>query len=404
MQRIANKTSLSFENGKVDIDTWLIHKNLFHPIFQVIGQDGLTYGMAPRYSGSFNLNGFRNELVVGARIYGVNNKALQFINLAGQRGVQTLNSRQNAYNYEAYVENRFYVLPDFALTAGVKAYRNEREYQDLGGLPASPIASSASKTYTGVNPKIGVLWDIKKDVQAFANLTRSSDVPDFSDLNQVFGVKRQFVPLRSQAAWTAEIGTRGSYAWVNWDITGYRSVLRNEMLQFTTNPSIPASSFNAGRTIHQGIELGASIDVLHNLLSADDKVTLKQLWNYSDFKFQNDAQYGNNQLPVVPKNVLRTSISYQNPNGLYITPVVDWVPQGAYVDYANTVKAPSYALLGLQTGMEFKNGIKLFVDARNLTNKRYISDFGAVTKANAATATFYPGAGRSVFAGMRYSF
>ncbi len=406
VQRIANKTTLTFETGKLDVDSWLIHKNLFHPIFQVIDQDGLTYGVAPRYTGSFNLNGFRNDLVVGGRVYGGNNKALQFINIAGQRSAQTLNSRQNAYNYEAYAENRFFFLPKVALTTGVKAYRNERSYKDLGGLPASPVASSASKTYAGVNPKLGLLWEIQKDIQAFANITRSADVPDFSDLNQVFGVTRNFVPLRSQRAWTAEIGTRGNWDRFSWNLTAYRSVLRDELLQFTVNPLIPASTFNAPRTVHQGLELGASVEVFRDLLGAgtEDKLTLSQLWNYSDFRFSNDSQYGNNQLPVVPKHVLRTSVSYEHPNGFYLTPVVDWVPQGAYVDYANTTKTPAYVLLGLQTGIKLKNGLTLFVDARNLTDKRYISDVGAVTKANAATATFYPGTGRSVFAGMRYTF
>ncbi len=374
------------------------------PNFQVVDQDGVTYGVAPRYSGSFTINGFRNDLIVGARVYGGNNKANQYLNIAGQSGAQTLNSRQNAYNYEAYAENRFFFLTKFALVTGVKAYRDERDYKDLGGLAASPVASSASKAYAGVNPKLGLLWEIEKDVQAFANITRSADVPDFGDLNQVFGATRNFVPLRSQAAWTIEIGTRGTYDRFSWNLTAYRSVLRDELLQFTVNPFIPASTFNAPRTVHQGLELSASVEILRDIMGAGDKFTLSQLWNYSDFKFNKDAQYGNNQLPVVPQHVLRTSLSYQHSNGFYATPVIDFVPQGAYVDYANTVKTPSYALLGLQTGLNLKNGVSLFVDARNLTNKRYISDVGAVTKANATTATFYPGTGRSVFAGMRYTF
>ena len=66
---------------------------------------------------------------------------------------------------------------------------------------------------------------------------------------------------------------------------------------------------------------------------------------------------------------------------------------------------PSYTLLGLQAGYDFRNGLSLFVDARNLTNKRYVSDISTVADARTAnTAIFYPGEGRSVFAGMRYAF
>jgi len=35
---------LRVESGKVDLDTWAMHKTLVHPIFQVIDQDGWTYG------------------------------------------------------------------------------------------------------------------------------------------------------------------------------------------------------------------------------------------------------------------------------------------------------------------------------------------------------------------------
>lgn len=55
--------------------------------------------------------------------------------------------------------------------------------------------------------------------------------------------------------------------------------------------------------------------------------------------------------------------------------------------------------------MTFDNGISVFLDARNLTNNRYISDFGTVTRYNAvATQTFYPGDGRSIYVGTRASF
>jgi iron complex outermembrane receptor protein len=81
------------------------------------------------------------------------------------------------------------------------------------------------------------------------------------------------------------------------------------------------------------------------------------------------------------------------------------VPAGAWADDANTLRVPGYTLLGLQAGMDFRNGVSVFVDARNLTNQRYVSDISTV--ANAATASnaiFYPGEGRSVFAGVRYAF
>lgn len=307
-----------------------------------------------------------------------------------------------------YLENRFFFLPQVALMLGAKVLHDERDYIDKGGLAADPTRKSASRNYDGFNPKIGLLWEPRRDIQAFVDVTRSQDVPDFTDLTQTIGMTNTFVPLQAQHAWTAEIGTRGKYARLNWDVTYYHSWIQDELLQFTTDSTIPASTFNAGNTVHQGIELGASMEVLRNISGprSGDKVTISQLWNWSDFTFHNDPQYGNNRIPGVSENILRTTISYTRPNGFYFTPNIDWIPSGAWADYANTLKVPGYTLVGLETGFNLPNGFSIYLDARNLTDENYISDFGPVTNAQAANTTvFYPGEGRSVYAaGMSYAF
>lgn len=406
-QRIANRTTIRLEDGTIDLDTWFMHKNLYHPIFQVIDQDGYTYGFAPTYRTAGQLGGLRNELVLGGRLFGGNNRALQFININGSRGAQTLNSRQNAWSLEGFAENRLYVLPDLAAVAGVKLFHAERQYTNFGNLPPySTTYQNNNVAYDGVNPKVGLLWEPRKDIQGFINLTRSQDVPDFSDLTQVqFGGSTSFVPLQAQKAWTLEIGTRGRHDRFAWDITVYRSWVDGQMLQYTTNPNFPAATFNAGRTNLMGVELGASVDLVRDMLDKGDTLTLAQLWNYSNFKFSNDPQYGNNRIAGIPEHVLRTSLTYRHPSGFYLSPAIDLVPIGAWVDYANTQQVPAYALVGVQAGMVFDNGVLVYLDARNLTNNRYIADFGTVTRYSAVgTQTFYPGDGRSIFVGTRASF
>ena len=183
---------------------------------------------------------------------------------------------------------------------------------------------------------------------------------------------------------------------------------RDQLLQFTTNPDIPASTFNANRTVLQGIEAAASVDLFRNIArpGAGDKITLSGLWNLSDFRFSGDPQYGNNRIAGVPVNLLRAALGYSRPNGFHVSATVDWVPTGAWADNANTLRVPGYTLFGLQAGMELSKGVTLFAEARNLANKRYVSDISTVANARTASSTviFYPGAGRSFFAGVRYAF
>ncbi|WP_429256323.1 TonB-dependent receptor family protein [Paraburkholderia sp. GAS334] len=407
-ERIANRTTVKLDVGQLDIDTWAIHKSLYHPIFQVIDQDGWTYGIAPHYTATLDLGGLRNDVIAGARFFGGNTQARQYVNLSGSRGAQTLDATQSAYNYEAYVEDRLFFLPTVALMAGIKALRDVRQYVDHGGLAADPTYRSTSQTSNGLNPRIGLLWQANSDIQAFVDITRSQDVPDFGDLTQTFSKTTRFTPLSSQHAWTLELGTRGTRDRVSWDLTAYHSIVRDQLLQYTTGPDIPASTFNANRTVIQGIEAAASVDLFRDIVraGAGDKVTLSGLWNLSDFRFKDDPQYGSNRIAGVPVNVLRASLGYSRPDGFHISTSVDWVPAGAWADDANTLRVPGYALLGVEAGMDFRNGVSVFVDARNLTNKRYVSDIGTVADARtvSSTAIFYPGSGRSVFAGMRYAF
>ncbi len=292
------------------------------------------------------------------------------------------------------------MLPTLALMTGAKALRDVRTYSDQL-VPSK----NGDKAYSGFNPKLGLLWEPKPGIQAFVDVTRSQDIPDFSDLNQTqANGTLGFVGLQPQRAWTVEAGTRGEVGRLSWDLTAYRSNVRGEMLQYVTNPNVPAATFNADRTIHQGVELGVKAVVATGIAGADDTLTAGQVWTYNRFTFDGDRQYGNNTIAGVPRHVLRSSLSYANA-GYSVTPTVDWVPQGAWADQANTLKAPGYALLGLQLSKQFDNGLLVFVDGRNLTDKRYVSDISVVNDARrVATSIFYPGEGRAVYAGLRAAF
>jgi iron complex outermembrane receptor protein len=399
VERFANRTTIRLDAGQLDLDSWVIHKSLYHPIFQVIDQDGLTWGLAPRWTQAFTLGGLRNELVIGGRYFAGTNDALQYVNTRSSRGAQTANGVQRAQNYEAYAESRLWVLPQVALVAGAKALRDERDYENrLTG-------QRYSRTYDGLNPKFGVLWQPRPEVQVFGNITRSQDVPDFSDQLQTVNAQPVWVPLQAQRAWTVELGSRGRFERGGWDATLFRSTLRGQLLQYTVDASVPASTFNAGTTVNQGIEFAARYDVWRGLLAAEDRLTLGQVWTFNDFRFRGDRQYGDNRIAGLPPHVLRTTLTYTQPERFFLRPALDWVPQGAWADYANTLRANSYLKLGVEAGVTVGPGVSVFLDARNLTNKRYVSDLGTITDASkVSTAVFYPGEGRSLYLGTRIAF
>jgi iron complex outermembrane receptor protein len=162
------------------------------------------------------------------------------------------------------------------------------------------------------------------------------------------------------------------------------------------DPAHPAATFNADKTVHQGLEAGLDWTITPRL-------RLRQTYAWSDFRFDGDAQYRNNRLPVVPEHLYRAELKYQHPAGWFLAPSVEWSPRGVLVDYQNKARAPAYAVAALSAGYS-RQGVTLFLDARNLTNKRYVSTVNPSVTADSSTAAFWPGEGRSVFAGVSGKF
>jgi iron complex outermembrane receptor protein len=231
-------------------------------------------------------------------------------------------------------------------------------------------------------------------VQLFANLTRSVEPPNLGSMSPT---NTGFAPVSAQKAWTAEAGARGTRGPVTFDITLYRAWLEGEMLQYNIGPNIPAPTFNADKTLHQGLEAAVDWRIAPEL-------RLRQTYTWSDFRFDGDLAYRDNRLPIVPQHFYRAELRYDHPSGVFLAPSVEWSASDIWVDYENTTRAPAYAVLNLNAGWRVRDGLVLFVDARNLLDKAYVSNVQAAIRATAATAAYWPGDGRSVYGGITMSF
>ncbi|MNE12473.1 Vitamin B12 transporter BtuB [compost metagenome] len=375
---------------------WGWEKSLYHPIFQVVDQESQTRGAFARIDWTGQVAGLRADAFYGFSWRDGDLDALRYVNVAGNRGALTAKGKQEATGLDVFAEGRLFVTDRLALVAGGSWGRATRDYRDH----LAP-ANDDSIDYDWFSPRLGLLWEAEDGAQVFANITRSVEPPTYGALVQA--PLAGFVPVEVQDAWTAEIGTRGRRGALAWDLTAYRSQIDGEMLNFTTGPDIPAATFNADKTIHQGIEAG--LDWTLPVEIADGSLLLRQTWNWSDFRFDGDVRWGDNRLPVVPEHQYRAELTWRHPSGVFVTPSVEWRISQPYVDYANTMKAPDYALMGLTAGFDVRDGLSVYVDARNLTNERYVGEFSAVTDARTvSTAVFFPGEGRSVFAGLRLAY
>ncbi|ALH82067.1 TonB-dependent receptor family protein [Sphingopyxis macrogoltabida] len=384
--RLQNRTSFDFGAVKLDVGAFVNAKALHHPIYQLIDQKSVDRGAFFR----FDYAGGPVEATLGGELRVGDVASRRFLNLAGKRGAKTFDATQDARTATLYGEVRLRPVETLTLIAGgiyADGMRRQHEVFNNG-----PVDRGGRADFDAFSPKAGVLFEPAPAMQFYANYSRSVEFPGFIELAQVSA----FVPLDPQRAWTAEIGTRGQSGIASWDLSFYRADIGGELLQYTVGADIPASTFNAGKTRHEGIE--AALE-----LAPTGWLRLRQVYAYSNFRFRDDAQYGDNRLPVVPRHVYRAELRLGSDN-LHIAPNFEWVPQGPFADYGNAVRTPGYALIGITGGARLAERIDAFVDVRNVTGKKAIGDISAAIAVTDTSAIYYPVERRAVSAGLRARF
>ncbi len=403
--RIANKSTIRLDNSVIDFGAFGVDRHLMHPIFQWLDYRYRDYGGFAKVIDDRIIGGFRNRFVAGFNILNGTIDAQQFVNVGGLKGTPTSSLLQKPENYSAYAENSFYVVPNVAFIAGTQylfAVRDQRVNFSTNG------DVNGRSTFSVWSPKVGAIWDVDPTWQVFGNISRSAEVPSFGEsvspnfFNPNFP-RIPFFLIKPQIATTYEIGTRGNRPDFKWELIGYRANIRDE-LQCQYSSFGNCNVTNLDRTIHQGIEAGAGAAIFKNVFvaaGAPDKIWLNLAYTFNDFRFDNDPTFGNNQLPGAPRHYLRAELLYKHPNGFYAGPNLEWVPESYYVDSANTLKTAPYALLGLKAGVDNGGTYSFYIEARNLTNKAYISSVSVIDRATATSPLFEPGSGRAVYVGAK---
>ena len=395
--RIANKTSIQTGDTLWDFSAAWTYKDLDHPIFQVIDQlshDALL-SAAAIHTGDFL--GRKNRLRAGVLFTRGVIHAANFVNVAGQRGALVSQAGQTATNLEFFAEDQLALGRGFTLVVGASSAANTRKNQKiLNGAPSYEL------DYDRVMPKLGVRWDTRH-AQVFANLSGSYEPPSFSETLTLNTARR------AQTATTVELGTRGIHRFLRWDLSLYSAKLKNELLTIDddNNPATAAATVNADRTAHRGVEFATELDLLgaawNDPSAPAHRLVLRAAWTYGDFRFDNDARYGNNTLAGLPTHVLRGELTWENAAGWYAGPTFELSPEKTYIDFRNTVAADAYVIAGFRLGQRRARGISWFIEARNLTDMRYSPTTGVIENAAGLDQPqFLPGDGRSVFAGLEH--
>jgi len=403
VNRFANRTAIAFENWSLEASVWFANRELDHAITRFAGiivQDEDEVGASLRAS---NEQSQDSGLVwsVGATFNQSDNNAQRFRNEFGERGQQSSQDQQDSENFSLFGQLNIPLSDRLQLIAGAQYVRAVRENQHIPLNAFDNEDDSGSLTFNEVSPRLGLLWNFAEHQQAYINLGRAYEAPGISDLTSA-GIL-PFDPLEIQQSTTLEIGSRGQSEQWAWDVSVYRSEIKDEFVDFTTG-FVTNTINSVSDTLHQGLEAGIDWQPKINALT---KTGLSLAWRnvltLNDFSFENHPIYGNNTLAGVPELNYLTEISLSSEKwnvGVNLRYVAD----GPYADFENTVQTEGYTLVGLNVSWNIRDSVRVFFSAENIADENYVSNVSTVGRAGSRSQIFTPGQGQAGFAGLSLDF
>jgi iron complex outermembrane receptor protein len=397
-QRVANKTTVRDGNITYEFAAYVMNYSLWHPIDSIIEQNARSVGGHFKRMQTFDQH--QVSVAYLPSMGSTKGTSRPTDNHGAAIGAATSTYAQQSQNDSFFIEDKYKSSDRTTWTAALQHDRANRKVSD--SLLSS---NNYDYTFSQWSPRVGVTHELTSAQQFFASVSRNFEPP-------VFGLAgTTSTANKAQTGITFEVGTRGEAHRdghdYGWDATYYRANLQNEFLSVCVNPACTTSTTsNIPKSLHQGVELGLSHVYDHTL---DTRLALL----VSDFKFVNNAMAGNNALPGFPPVIVRGEVLYRfgshmdGKRNIYVGPKFEWVPRKAPMDNANTLYNDGYALLGFKAGQTIDKKWSWFLDARNLTDKKYAATTNIAANFTAAPGDgrrYYPGDGRSVYVGVEAKF
>lgn len=393
--RLALKTTVTqAAGGTLELGVSHEEQSLYHPIVStpffslLIDTDHSDTGGMLRYRRTAGTH----DLVLGAN-YGFSTiKGGNYSNNGGERGFLMWASDDDASTLELFALDRWNFAPRWTLVYGTQYVTADR---NSGGIKGS---------YDAFNPRLGVIFGVNDASEWYASISRTYEAPTtFELVDDTTGFGN---PLQAMHGLVVETGVRGSAlyggsTYLNWDVTGYYTALRNEILS-VDDPMVPGTSLstNIGKTTHAGIE--ALLDASIALGRSEHHIEPLLSTTFNAFNVNSDPVYGNNRLASAPRWFARGELMYHHPSGLRLGPTFDLVGP-RYVDFENTYRVGSHGLLGARASFSSEHW-EAYVEGRNLLDRRHVASVVVKDHADPSAQMLYPGAPRSVYVGARYQF
>lgn len=308
--------------------------------------------------------------------------------------------------YNAFAEAQIELTDQWMLVGGVNLNETHYELSDLF-LRNGDLSGDYSFTPI-LSPRLGLRYAPNFNLALFATVSHGFSPPTLEEtLAPEGGINPEIQP---EKGWNFEVGSRGrNLQGFSYELTFFSMHVRDLLVARRTALD-QFVGVNAGKTVHNGLELYGQ----YQLLDTDRyRVDLFAGYTYSDFRFKDfvdgEEDYSGNELTGTAPHVLNAGVDlYPEENGLYGHLNFRYVDAMPLRD-DNSIYSESYLVSNIKLGYRRGLGqweLDLFGGINNLLDEKYASMFqiNAASFGGSAPRYYYPGLPQNFYGGaaLRY--
>jgi outer membrane receptor protein involved in Fe transport len=325
------------------------------------------------------------------------------------------NYHANLKNYAAYSQFEVNPIERLKFTIGLRYDNMSFDYNNFLD------ASTGSKSYEQLTPKIGVTFDLLRDKGLYANYSEGFSPPG---LTSIFRTKpasnstngSEFYYNLEPARFTnVEVGGWGAFIEnkVYFDIAFYQMIGHRELLSIRQQDN-STDYQSAGKTLHRGVEYGITYKPDNEWLvrfGGTNAIHRFEEFELSSRSTDEVKNINGKEMPQAPRWIANSEITYKPDyfKGFRIS--FEWQRIGSwYQDQVNKVKYDDKGFLGfkgvsylnMRAGYQWRR-FEVFSNVMNLTNELYANS--AIRGNGISDRTSYtPAAPRTFVFGVQYTF
>lgn len=358
-------------------------------------------GVDSRYFTEWSMGDSRNDLQVGLRLHTEDMTNTEIVGATPTARSGTIDAFDKRFaNAQAlYLENQTQ-LGNWTITPGVRieSYRQARDILRKASADTQ-LGSSTNNTETLAG--IGTTYNLTPTQVFFAGAHQGFSPPRVQDAIDNNGTA---VELDAERSTNAEIGYRQYSPLWNLELAAFHLDFANQLIQGTESGGASATLTNAGKTLHQGVEVTARYSPTEwSNLYLDANATYIPVAKYNSTRIIASADRNGNRLPYSPEYLANISMGYKKDQWL-ANLQYNYVGE-QFADAENTKEGsvdgmrgllPAYGIWNASGDYKVSEQWSTSLNIKNILDQKYIS--------SRAPQGIFPGTRRTIYLSIKSQF